>query len=254
MRLSNYLAQKYNLSRRFVKILIKEGRVVHKGQPLTMDKEISASEVDLGFELDIPPISLTFSPDDYLIKEEGGVVFFYKPSGMHTERHNPLDPLCLDDVVKKCYPHHKLLSRLDYPVDGVVAAFPTGSKPVRIRKEYLAWVEGNLPLTLTGKWDVDAAKRRRVEAFSSDDGIFMEFTRLALNNERSLVQIALEKAHRHQVRAVLALLGYPIIGDRLYREGHSGLIERILLHAARVEIDGVSCESHYIKDFMSIWA
>lgn len=55
-----------------------------------------------------------------------------------------------------------------------------------------------------------------------------------------------ETGRTHQLRAHLASLGFPIIGDALYG-GAPGA--RCLLHAQRLEIDGAAWEAPLPADF-----
>ena len=54
---------------------------------------------------------------------------------------------------------------------------------------------------------------------------------------RALLSARIEKGFRHQVRAHLAFLGYPILGDPLYGAAvPEGYPQRMYLHAARIEM------------------
>ena len=54
--------------------------------------------------------------------------------------------------------------------------------------------------------------------------------------QSSLVELEIVTGLRHQIRASLAWLGHPVVGDRLY--GSPGPADRHLLHAASIRLEG----------------
>ncbi|MFN0007657.1 MAG: RluA family pseudouridine synthase [Planctomycetota bacterium] len=106
----------------------------------------------------------------------------------------------------------------------------------RARKIYLALVEGG-PSPPAGVID---------EPLWEDRALFVRVghhpdaktarTRYATREplgDRTLLEVELETGRRHQIRAHLAWLGHPVVGDRRY--GRPG--KRMGLHAWRLEID-----------------
>jgi 23S rRNA pseudouridine1911/1915/1917 synthase len=60
---------------------------------------------------------------------------------------------------------------------------------------------------------------------------------VAAHSSRALVRAAINRGFRHQVRAHLAYLGFPIFGDSLYGVPvPTGREHRMYLHAARIEL------------------
>lgn len=90
----------------------------------------------------------------------------------------------------------------------------------RVRKEYLALVFGKMPKQA----DVVSAYLRkdpasaRVQVSSSGAGekIVTEYRVLKERGETSLVKIILHTGKTHQIRAHLAFLGCPVVGDEKY--------------------------------------
>lgn len=106
----------------------------------------------------------------------------------------------------------------------------------RAKKTYLALVEGR-PDPPAGVID---------EPLWEDRGLFVRvgrhpeakpartrYTRRETLGDRTLLEVELETGRRHQIRAHLAWLGHPIVGDPRY--GSPG--PRMGLHAWRLEID-----------------
>ena len=57
------------------------------------------------------------------------------------------------------------------------------------------------------------------------------------SNDFSLVQVTLETGRTHQIRVHMAYIGHPIVGDGLYNEHKTALINRQALHAYKLEFN-----------------
>jgi 23S rRNA-/tRNA-specific pseudouridylate synthase len=66
--------------------------------------------------------------------------------------------------------------------------------------------------------------------------------------ESTLVEVSPRTGFLHQIRASLAHLGHPVVGDVAYGAPGGGAA-RHLLHAARVAVDDVAAESPDAADF-----
>lgn len=117
----------------------------------------------------------------------------------------------------------------------------------RLEKRYLAVVRaGLLPKsgTVTVSLEHDSADRRRVRATREGSGrqCVSHFSISEEKNGYCLVEVSANRAFRHQVRAHLAYLGAPLIGDTLYG-GEAGLSTRHALHASYIACTGDTFES-----------
>jgi 23S rRNA pseudouridine1911/1915/1917 synthase len=161
----------------------------------------------------------------------------FKPPGLLTQAGVGGEPSAMDLVKdwlrekyrKKGNVFLGLLHRLDRPVSGVLLFAKTSKGASRlsaqirartIRKTYMAAVEGT----------VSAAAAKLVHYFSSQDGRITVHDRpgpgrkraeLAYNTIRplgrhTLLQVSLVTGRKHQIRAQLAHVGHPILGDRRY--------------------------------------
>jgi 16S rRNA U516 pseudouridylate synthase RsuA-like enzyme len=248
------LARQYNFSRRFTKELIHTGKITLEGTKIIKDIEAAG---DKNYKIDINFPDITYDLSEFLIQNGNGILFLYKPPFIHTERQTPLDTLCLDDVIKGSFQGYRLISRLDYGVDGIVSALNETVNAEYGQKNYYAWVYGDFPDECTGMWSIDACKRRKVAVKETEKGKKIYFRCLKRSNGKSLVDVTLESAGRHQIRAVCAYIGYPIVGDHLYgsngKETEDELLpQRIMLHCYKVTINGVSAESPYKDAFVQI--
>lgn len=146
-----------------------------------------------------------------------------------------------------------LVHRLDRETSGVTIFGKTPRATSRLaeafregraKKEYLAVTASGLPDS--GVIDLplskDPSRPGRWRASKQANGIPAEthFTKLRDDGAVSVVALFPQTGRTHQLRAHLAGIGFPIVGDRLYG-GAEG--PRCLLHARKLEIDKLSIEA-----------
>lgn len=151
-----------------------------------------------------------------------------------------------------------LVHRLDRETSGVTvfgkgarstsrlaAAFREG----RAKKEYLAITKAGLPErgTIDLPLSRDPTRKGRWRATRSANGL-LALTRFERMSQGAYSVVALfpQTGRTHQLRAHLAALGHPIVGDVLYG-GPEG--PRCLLHARCLEIEGLRLEAPTPADF-----
>lgn len=197
-------------------------------------------------------------PKVSILKETDEYIAIHKPSLIHC---HPLVYSDQDTVLNALQEQGKfeslhvnmnnydrgLLFRLDYETSGVLILAKNQALYERMRsdfesqmkeKVYLAIVEGDF--NKDGKWfhyfKGSGAKgsKQKVSDFEAPDtheGI-LEVKKLISKNQKSLVQVTLKTGLRHQIRAQLSHLGFPILGDELYGGSKA---ERLFLHAWRYD-------------------
>lgn len=135
-----------------------------------------------------------------------------------------------------------LLHRLDFETSGlllftkkedVLISFRDQFNKKMTLKAYLAIVEGNFKQDGLHQHFFSAALERGKKQIlsNSSDSIMAEsemFKLMDLENNRSLVLVVLKTGIRHQIRAQLSALGFPIVGDTLYGGKVS---DRLYLHS-----------------------
>ena len=130
-----------------------------------------------------------------------------------------------------------VVQRLDAEASGLMllardrqtaAALKEAMRRGAIEWQYLALVDGT-PRPAEGRIDLPTAARRGRPATTHYR--LLAATPPADFAGTSLLWLRLETGHRHQVRAHLAAIGHPIVGDKLYG-GRLG--PRLFLHASRL--------------------
>lgn len=230
MRLSVYCAEKFKISRRQVKEAIKNGLISIDKSIITKDIEITGTE---NIKADFNVKQLDYNLSDYLLYQDDNYVFLYKPPFIHSERLHIDDDLTVSDIYKN-FPEYSPLSRLDYEADGIIGMIHKDTQLNNISKSYYAFVNGKFPEYIKLSKKIDADNKKKVKVLDDNTGFPAVIKRIKFNGKISLIEVTLEKAARHQVRAFSAYLNHSIIGDKLY----NGLpFERLCLHCFKYTIN-----------------
>lgn len=191
-----------------------------------------------------------------VLHEDEALVFVDKPAGVPSQ---PLQPSELGTVANGLiarFPEMAqvaddpreagLCHRLDVETSGVLLAARTReawqamraafSESRQLTKKYLALVKG--PLADEGVIDVPLAHAGDHVVPVSDAGrsAVTEFVVQARRGPWALVEVTLVTGVLHQVRAHLAAVGAPIVGDALYGGPAEPGLTRFFLHAASLAV------------------
>lgn len=230
MRLSVYCADYFKISRRQAKEAIKNGLISIDKSIIKKDIEINGTE-NIKADFNIKPLEYNLS--DYLLYKDSNYVFIYKPPFFHSERLNIDDDLTVSDIYKN-FPEYTPLSRLDYEADGIIGMIHKKIKIYNLSKSYYAFVNGEFPEYVNISKKIDADNKKKVKVLDDDTGFPAVMKKIKSNGNISLIEVTLEKAARHQVRAFSAYLNHSIIGDKLY----NGLpFQRLCLHCFKYTIN-----------------
>ena len=193
-----------------------------------------------------------------LIHEDADVLAFNKPPGLAVQiaggRGKSLDFL-LWAFAKSNGKRPRLVHRIDSGTSGVLVVARTKPAAAHLsaqfsgrhaRKTYLALVSGQLPTTDEGacteallKVPSDCGGREKmIPASPGQKGALSAETQwriLSRGEGAALVEARPVTGRMHQIRAHMAALGCPILGDRIYGSGKLSA-DRLMLHAARLDI------------------
>lgn len=197
-------------------------------------------------------------PEIFILDETENFLVVHKPPGVHCHPHTYDDKDTLLNfltqrnkweslLVNQTSYDRGLLYRLDFETSGVVIlakneksyrAIRENFDTIVKRKFYWAIVDGDFDKE--GRWThhFKATGNKGVKQKvldHSEEGTFegtFSVVKIASGNNKSLVLVNLRTGLRHQIRAQLSHLGFPIVGDDLYGGRNA---ERLFLHAFRYE-------------------
>jgi 23S rRNA pseudouridine1911/1915/1917 synthase len=257
MRLDRALCERFGLSRAAVKRLIEQGSVRLSGRPMHKGMLLSAGmklAVELQSDADgaLPDPSLPL----VVLYEDDALVIIDKPPGMPSHPLRAGELGCAANLLLARYPEMRgvgygprepgLVHRLDNDTSGLLLAART--QPAfealraalgagQVEKTYLALVSRAVavPRTVSLALQPSQKNSRRVEVNSDPHArpTRTEFVRCARRGASYLVEAQASHAYRHQIRAHLAAIDAPIVGDVLYGGEPLPGVSRHLLHAAR---------------------
>ncbi len=195
-----------------------------------------------------------------VIHEDNHLLAVNKPAGLLVQGDRSGDPTLVDaarSYLKDKYAkpgnvYVGLVHRLDRNVSGVVLLARTSKAASRLaavfrdgraEKTYLAVCVGH-PAQPAGEaraWlaaagDARGVTRAAAEPFAGARESVLEYRVVAADEGRSLVEVRPLTGRRHQIRAQLALLGCPLLGDVKYGAPHGLPDHRLALHAWKLAV------------------
>jgi len=267
-RLDVLLASELGLSRGYVRRLLRRDRVRVSGRPGLKGMELRAGdriEVRAFRHPDEGPIASPQLPLEILVRQ-GGLIALAKPAGYPTHPLDFEETQTMLNAVLARFPQVRgvgegglmsgVVHRLDTGTSGVLvfaeedAAWRRARQAFEAReveKRYVARVHGSFH----GEREVElrlAHRGRRMSVVSSGGRVAQTFLRsLRVDTDSSLVEARPLTGLMHQLRATLAHLGHPVLGDSIY--GSQLALERHLLHAAELRIGGFEARCEVPAEF-----
>jgi len=191
-----------------------------------------------------------------VVKTTGLFAAVFKPSGVHSAAISGKDTPSVESVLSELFPGTTpiLLNRLDYLTSGLLAvalnkdgekAYQAMENAGEIKKFYIATIQGRLDGLVSIKNTLDTADRKKTRVMEEDDSDGRRWTVVEVlshdhESDTTQVRCLIMKGARHQIRAHLASIGHPIVGDPLY--GEAADEDVMLLHHQRIEFVGFSAE------------
>lgn len=225
VRLDIFLAKFF--SRRQAKRLIKESKVYVEGRLINKPSYV----IKIGDRIRIEENKEDFfikKDEIEIIRETEAFIAIAKPGFLHSVegRHKNNLEYWLKEQNKKVF----LLNRLDFLTSGIVLGakektavekYHSWQEQGRVHKYYLAKVRGVVEAKKVIQYHIDDNKRKKVRVFSKLTQDPLRYTwvyPVTKQKDTSLLLVKILKGKRHQIRAHLAYLGFPIVGDLLYGE------------------------------------
>ncbi len=262
LRLDAVVARALGLSRGWVRKLLAAGRVQLGGRPAAKGAILRAGDTIVVLPFARPEAGPLPNPglEIRILREHAGLVAVDKPAGLPVHPLAPGETGSVANALVALRPElagvgegglrSGVVHRLDPGTSGVLVfalrddawrAARAAFAEKRVAKRYLARVHG----ALEGEREVELLLENRgdhARVVASGGRLAVSHVRaLETSADTSLVEVIMRTGVRHQIRATLATLGHPIVGDRVY--GSTAALDRHLLHAASLAWDDFAAES-----------
>ncbi|MBL7686136.1 MAG: RluA family pseudouridine synthase [Deltaproteobacteria bacterium] len=260
LRLDLFLKEASGSSRKQIKKYLDEGRIkVNHRKVVIASWELEKGDI-VHLDLEEHPNDLNALAKDYFLKvvfEDDDLLVVEKNAGIACEPSptslKPSLPEIILEYLKRVHPqitHPTLVKmhRLDRPTTGLMVYGKTKrSEPLledfkthRIQRRYMALVHGNVSKD-QGRIDLkltkipDAKGKKMLPDEKKGKTAITDYRVLQRYNGHTLLEVNLHTGRTHQVRAHLAHLGHPIVGDHVYGKSPSSKpIQSLGLHASEI--------------------
>lgn len=232
----------------------------HAGQILAEDDLLSFIIPNFE-EPDIDTDYQTVWRNDYLL-------LVNKPAGLpvHSTRRFYFQTLIAEIRRREGFSDINPLQRLDRETSGLMFLSQTSRVPHRFHKNFKKYLKAKFYLGLVrGNFSWDRIKVSqplkeckvppvRYKMIVAPDGkeAESEFFCLGSREGQSLLLIRLETGRKHQIRAHLEFLGFPLIGEKLYYDDASYFLKRCDDNLTETDLDELGASNHLLHAYALI--
>jgi 23S rRNA pseudouridine1911/1915/1917 synthase len=263
-------------SRNRLKAWVEAGAVMVDGKVTKARYLLRGGESVKVFPQEMPE-QFAFSPEDIaldIVYEDDSIIVINKPPGLvvHPAAGNwtgtLLNGLLFHYPELKSLPRAGIVHRLDKDTSGLMVVARTSHAQTALVRQlqertvgrrYLSWVWGDAPsqgkvLASVGR---DQRDRLRMAAGSPQGKPAATlFRRLAKGffgeSVVSLLECRLETGRTHQIRVHLESLGFPILGDPVYRKKTPGIAKSLLFERQALHAFALSLQ-HPLSNELMTW-
>jgi 23S rRNA pseudouridine1911/1915/1917 synthase len=251
LRLDSFLASRLpSLSRRAIHELIHQRQVLVNGRPRKKGEPVSPGDCITA------PAPLPLQANEHvsvrIVYVDHAIVVVQKPAGLPSVAQRHTDTATVANFLAARFPdtvyaspqplEAGLVHRLDTATSGLLVAARTQAAYTCLRhqfhtqavdKKYIALVTGHLHPTGQTTFFLAPTGRRghrmRIVAAGKGQRAVSAYTLLESLPQHTLLEAVILTGVRHQLRAHLAAMGHPIVGDPLYEGAEPA--PRLCLHA-----------------------
>jgi 23S rRNA pseudouridine1911/1915/1917 synthase len=189
-----------------------------------------------------------------VVYEDGDIIVINKPAGLtvHPAPGHP-DSTLVNAILARCPDlgaingdiRPGIVHRLDKDTSGIMVVAKNQAaqqslagqfKDRTIGKMYVALATGRLKRdagTITSALGRDPRNRKKISVLVGGRPSITSFTVLRRFKDATLVEVTPKTGRTHQIRAHMAAMGHPLVGDALYG-GEAKRLKRQFLHAAKL--------------------
>ncbi len=265
-RLDHFLTSNMESTRSQIQKLIEAGSVRVNGDVAKSNRRLETDDVIFYPEAEVITHAKTeVAPILEILYQDDDILVINKPAGLlvHEAFKNEMRATVVDALLES-FPEVAdvgddpkrpgIVHRLDKDVSGVMAIAKTqaGFEHLKrqfqertLTKEYLALVYGSLPKdhdVITLHVTRSKAKGRMVARPESQEGkeAHTEYDVLERLNTTTYVRVKILTGRTHQIRVHFQAIGYPIVGDKLYKVKGMKFrpieLDRLFLHATKLTL------------------